>query len=105
MNDRDFLAHLDGQIRDFAGDLTMLERAVGAAVVGRLFGWKVLLLVHDRKTIARYEEMLALDFRKEMPPEGPLAKKSLGWAAAQKVTSFWKAVKGAYPNVKSVNVR
>jgi hypothetical protein len=105
MNDKELLTHLDAQIKDFAGDLTSLERAVGAAIVGRQFGWKVLLLVHDRKTIARYEETLALDFRQEMPEVGPLAKKSVGWLAAQKVASFWKAVKGAYPNVKSVNVR
>lgn len=105
MNDRELLAHLDAQIKDFVGDLTSLERAVGAAIVGRQFGWKVLLLVHDRKTIGRYEETLALDFKQELPDVGPLAKKSVGWAAAQKVASFWKAVKGVYPNVKSVNVR
>jgi hypothetical protein len=104
-NDKELLAHVDARIKDFAGDLTKLERAVGAAIVGRQFGWKVLLLVHDRKTIARYEEMLDLDFRQEMPEVGPLAKKSVAWAAAQKVASFWKAVKGVYPNVKSVKVR
>lgn len=105
MNDKELLAHLDLRIKGFAGDLTSLERAVGAAIVGRQFGWKVLLLVHDRKTIAKYEEALDLDFKQEMPGVGPLAKKSVGWLASQKVASFWKAVKGVYPNVKSVNVK
>jgi len=104
MNDREFLARLDARIRDFAGDLTKLEQAVSAVIVGRQFGWKVLLLVHDRKTTARYEETLDLDFRKELPAVGrwPESQAVGGGAEGRQL---WKAVKGVYPNVKSVNVR
>jgi hypothetical protein len=105
MNDKDLLAHIDGRVERFKGDLTQLERAVGTLIVGRQFGWKILLLAHDRKTVAKYGEILALDFKKELPEVGALAHRSVGWAAAQKVASFWKAVKGEYPDVKSVNVK
>jgi hypothetical protein len=105
MNYQELLAHVDEQIRDYEGDLTQLERAIGALIVGRQFGWKVLLLVHDRKTIAKYGEMLKVDFKEVLPATGKFANKSLGWAAAQKVASFWKAVKGEYPEVKSVQIK
>src|ERR1700733_11802545 len=96
MNDKELVAHIDRRIEKFKGDLTQLERAIGALMVGRQFGWKILLLAHDRKTVAKYGEILGLDFKAELPKVGALAHKSIGWAAAQKVASFWKAVKGEY---------
>ena len=98
---KELLAHFDSRMAEFRGDLTKLEHAIGTFVVGRQFGWKILLLAHDRKTIANYEKTLDLDFKEELPEVGPLARKSVGWAAVQKVASFWKAVKGEYPDVKS----
>jgi hypothetical protein len=69
-------------------------------------GWKVLYLIHDRKTIKRYEETLGLEFREpNMPDVGKYAEKSVAWLAVQKVTSFWRAVKGEYEGLKSVLVR
>jgi len=105
MNYQDLLAHIDEQVRAYTGDLTQLERAIGALIVGRQFGWKVMLLVHDRRTIEKYSEILKVDFKEVLPAEGKYAHKSLGWAAAQKVASFWKAVKGEYPEVKSVQIK
>jgi hypothetical protein len=105
MNSQELLAHIDEQVRNYQGDLTQLERAIGTLIAGRQFGWKVLLLVHDRKTIAKCGEILNVDFQEVLPAEGKFAHKSLGWAAAQKVASFWKAVKGEYPEVKSVQIK
>jgi hypothetical protein len=104
MDEQDLVAHLDARTRAFKGDLTQLERAVGALIVGRKFGWKPMLLMHDRKTIEKYEKILDVDF-KTLPEEGECANKSIGWIAAKKVASFWKAVKGEYPGVKSVDVK
>jgi hypothetical protein len=105
MNSQDLLAHIDKQVQTFQGDLTQLERAIGALIAGRQFGWKVMLLVHDRKTIAKYGAILKIDFKEALAPEGKFAYKSLAWAATQKVSSFWKAVKGEYPKTKSVQVK
>ena len=106
LSERELIAILDERVRKFKGDLTELERAIGALFVGRQMGWKVLLLVHDRKTIKRYEETLDLEFREpNMPDVGQYAEKSVAWVAVQKVSSFWRAVKGEYGGVKSVRVR
>lgn len=104
MNDKELVAHLDSRMERFKGDMTRLEHAIGAYMVGRQFGWKVLLLIHDRKTIAKYGEILDLDFR-DLPEVGQLAHKSVAWSAVQKVASYWKAVKGEYPDVKGEGVR
>jgi hypothetical protein len=104
MSEKELLAHIDTRIRAFKGDLTQLERAIGALIAGRKFGWKVMLLVHDRKTIEKYEQILDVDF-KTLPETAECTHKSIGWIAVQKVASFWKAVKGEYPGVKSVEVK
>ena len=104
--EKELVALLDERVKKFRGDITELERAIGALFVGRQMGWKVLLLIHDRKTIKRYEETLDLEFKEpNMPEVGKYAHKSLAWTAVQKVASFWKAVKGEYEGVKSVLVR
>lgn len=103
--DKDIIPHIDGVIKDFRGNINELEQAIGVWIVGRKFGWKVMLLVHDRKTLAKYEKILGIDFRAQLPGEGPLAKKSLAWIAFQKFTNFWKAVRGEIPGVKSPTLR
>lgn len=99
--DKDILPHIDPIIKDFRGNINELEQAIGVWIVGRQFGWKVLLLVHDRKTLAKYEKILGIDFRFELPEVGPLAHKSIAWNAFQKVTNFWKAVRGEIPGIKT----
>jgi hypothetical protein len=73
-------------------------------MVGRLLGWKVLLLVHDRQSIKKYERILDLNFRGTLPDVGPQANKSLAWTAVQKISSYWKAVKGEVPEVRTREV-
>lgn len=102
--DKNLLAHIDKRMRNYKGDIARLESAIGAYLVGRQFGWKILLLAHDRKTIANYGVILDLDFR-ELPDEGDLAYKSIAWTAVQRVSSFWKAVKGQYIGLKSTIVK
>lgn len=106
LTERELIALLDDRVRRFKGDIPDLERAIGALFVGRQMGWKVLLLVHDRKTIKRYEDTLNLEFKEpNMPAVGKYAEKSVAWLAVQKVASFWRAVKGEYQDVKNVAAR
>ena len=86
-------------IKDFEGDITTLESAIGAYVVGLKLGWKPLLLIHDKKTIAKYERILSLN--EEMDPVGDWAPKSKAWRAVQKITNYWKAVKGEITGIRS----
>jgi hypothetical protein len=99
--DDQIISHIDTLIPNFSGNIHELEQAVGVWIVGRQFGWKVMLLVHDRKTLAKYEKRLGIKFRTELPEVGPYAKKSLAWKAFQKFSNFWKAVRGELPNVKT----
>lgn len=98
------ISHIDNLIPEFRGNIAELEQAIGVWIVGRHFGWRVMLLVHDRKTLAKYEKKLGIDFRKELPEVGPYAKKSLAWTAVQKVSNFWKAVRGEIPNIKTPEI-
>lgn len=88
-------------IKEFSGDLTTLEGAIGAYFTGKELGWKPMLLVHEKRTIKKYEGILRVSFREVHPEEGPLAKKSLAWRASQKISNFWKAVKGEIPGIRS----
>lgn len=85
----------------YHGHLPELEGAIGALFAGQHFGWKVLLLIHDKKTIRKYEEILGVSFREVMPDVGPLAENSLAWRSAQKVSNFWKAVKGEIKGIRT----
>jgi hypothetical protein len=103
--DKEIIPHIDALIENYRGNANELEQAIGVWIVGRKFGWKVMLLVHDRKTLAKYETILGIDFRNELEEVGPLAKKSMAWKAFQGVTNFWKAVRGEIPGIKSPDLR
>lgn len=98
---KDIVPHIDKVTQDFKGQINELEQAIGMWLVGRQFGWKVMYLVHDRKTIAKYEKILGIEFRNEVPDVGRFAHKSVAWVAAKKVSNFWKAVKGEIPGIRS----
>jgi len=92
---------VESRFNDYAGDLTELESAIGALVIGQKMGWKVLLLVHDRRTIQKYGYILGVDFQEVMPEVGDKAHKSKAWIAMQKIGNFWRAVKGEIRGIKT----
>ena len=92
---------IDTSIENFRGDGTELAKAIGMLAIGRKFGWKVIYLIHTKKTIKKYEKILNIDLREVLPDVGPNAHKSLAWTAVQKVGNFWKAVKGEIPGIRS----
>lgn len=81
-------------IADFKGQLDDLERAVGMLRMGHHFGWKVLVLIHSKRTIRKYEEILGITVREFFPAEGPSSYRSYGLKIAQGLDNFWKAVSG-----------
>lgn len=78
----------------FQGQLDELEGAIGVLFVGHLYGRRVITLIHNKRTLRKYEKILELTFKDEFPEVGPLADKSLGYMAAEKLQAFWKAVAG-----------
>jgi hypothetical protein len=92
---QELVRNLDQITKDFQGQFDELESAIGMYMIGRLLGWKVLVLIHNKRTIRKYEEILGgVDIRKIFPEEGPFAHKSLGLELAKKLGNFWKVVSG-----------
>jgi hypothetical protein len=92
---------LDKAVKNFKGDSTTLESAIGMLVMGRQMGWRVIVLIHDKSTIKKYEKILGVNIREVLPEVGTLAHKSIAWGAVQKVGNFWKAVKGEIFGVRT----
>ncbi len=85
---------VDEIVRDFRGQVDELESALGMLMIGRLFGWKVLVLIHNKRTIRKYEEILGINVREVFPEEGPLAHKSAAYELVKRLGQYWKAVSG-----------
>ncbi len=81
-------------IADFEGQLDDLERAIGMLHMGFHFGWRVLVLVHSKRTIRKYEGILGIVVRDFFPEEGPSSYRSSGLKIAMGLDNFWKAVSG-----------
>ena len=79
----------------FTGNFDELEAAIGMMHLGMHLGWKPLVLIHNKRTIRKYEEILGIDIREEFPEEGPSAHRSIGYTIAKKIGNFWKAVNGS----------
>lgn len=82
--------------RDFRGQLDELESALGMMLMGRVFGWKLLVLIHNKRTIRKYEEILAINIREAFPEEGPLIGKSKAYGVVKQLGTYWKAVSGEF---------
>jgi predicted Rossmann-fold nucleotide-binding protein len=79
------------------GTIDELEQALGMYVLGRHVGWKVLVLVHNKRTIRKYEEILGISIREAFPEEAAASDRSLGYRFAKTLSNFWKAVSGEIP--------
>lgn len=80
--------------RGFVGQMDELENALGMLMLGRFMGWRYLVLIHNKRSLRKYEEILAIDIREEFDEEGPLIEKSPAYTLVKKLGAFWKAVSG-----------
>jgi hypothetical protein len=94
----------DRAAAEFNGNFDELESAIGVLMLGRLMGWKPLLVIHNKRTLKKYEEILSINAREEFPEVGPLANRSVGWGVVQTLSNFWKAVNGdiSVPNRRTI---
>lgn len=82
----------------FQGQFDELEAALGMLHLGDHLGWKPLVLIHNKRTIKKYEEILAINIREFFPEEGPSVDRSRGYRIAKQIGNFWKAVSGEVKN-------
>ncbi len=94
MKDKELIPYFDKRIEGYKGQIHLLENAMGAYLVGRRFGWKNLYLMHDKRTIRKFEKILDVQFRDEFNEYSDLSHKSLAYKFVQNVSNFWKAVSG-----------
>jgi hypothetical protein len=85
---------LDKAIRQTGLQLDELESALGMYMIGFHFGWKVLYVIHSKKTIRKYEEILGISVRDVFDEIGPDAERTNAYKVMQAVSSFWKLVSG-----------
>ena len=81
-------------VHNFEGTSDELEAALGMYVLGVYMGWKPLVLMHSKKTIRKYEQILGITVREEFNEEGPSSERSRAFVIARGVSNFWKAVSG-----------
>jgi len=85
--ERDAILHFDGQFED-------LEKAIGMLRLGHHLGWRPLVLMHSKRTIAKFEGILYIKFREYFDAEGPSVRRAIGYGFAKNLVNFWKAVSG-----------
>lgn len=90
----DRYSFMDQVIRKGGFQLDELESALGMYMIGFHFGWKVLYVIHSKKTIRKYEEILGISVREVFDEFGPDADRTNAYVLIQKVSSFWKLVSG-----------
>lgn len=78
----------------YKGHAQVLESAIGALNLGYHVGWRVLYVLHDKKTIRKYEDILGIKFREYFEETGPGSERSLGYKAILAIKKFWNVVNG-----------
>jgi hypothetical protein len=96
---QEIISRLDNLIVNFSGQFDELENAIGMYMVGRLMGWKVIVLLHNKRTVRKYEEILGnINIREEFPATTEFSDKSVGYNIVTALGNFWKGVNGVYDN-------
>ena len=60
----------------FTGLFGELEAAIGMLRMGQYVGWRVLIIIHNKSTIRKYEEILGINISEYFDEEEPLARRS-----------------------------
>jgi hypothetical protein len=81
-------------IANYSGVFDDLEAALGVLRVGDYIGWKLLLIIHNKRTIRKYEEILNIKIREFFPEEGSQTSRSIAYKIAKAIGNFWKVVSG-----------
>jgi len=101
MSDAEKIKIMNEAIISFNGSSTELESALGFFYIGFYLGWKPLYIMHSKKTVRKYENILGIKVRDIYPDASDSFKNSPGWRILNSMPNFWKAVSGEIPFDKS----
>ncbi len=78
------------RIRTYQGDLASLEVAIGAYVVGQVYGWRAISVCHSAATVTRSNKILGFEIKEHCPARTQLSTRIRGIRLADKFDSFLK---------------
>jgi len=85
---------IESIVTEYTGSVHDLYSAIGVLAVGDKLGWRVLRMTLSRRSYAKYQKILGMDFKLVFPEEGLHARKSVGLDISKKLNNFWNVVKG-----------
>jgi len=94
MTDEEMNALIDKVSSEFTGQIDDLSAAIGILVLGRLYGWRVMRLVSNRRHWAVANKIFG-DMKKLLPERGKYAHKSIGLKIADKFGDYWALIRGS----------
>ena len=74
--------------------LDELESALGMYMLAFHFGWRPLYLIHTKRTIRKYEEILGIRLSEHFEEFGEDAHRTNAYKVIRAASNFWKAVSG-----------
>jgi hypothetical protein len=89
--------HLHRILTTYRGDGAVLQAALGALLLGRVYGWRVLRVAYTGATYTRYQRVLELDFKEWCEPTTQFTDRHRGYEMVGKLREFWKIVRGEIP--------
>jgi hypothetical protein len=78
----------------FEGPTGDFESAVGALLVGRLVGLDGLKVLHNWRTLRKYEGLLGISFKEVLRARTDDTRRINGIRYAERFDQFWKAIAG-----------
>lgn len=100
-----FMDKVIRQQRPDGFQLDEMESALGMYMIGHHFGWKVLYLIHSKKTIRKYEDILGVKISEIFDEIGPDADRTNAYRIITAASNFWKAVSGEEKPVEGIDKR
>ena len=82
------------RLANYKGHCGALESALGALILGRHYGWRVLRMAHSPATYTKYEKILGVEFKEICPETTELSYRATGMKIAKKLNAFWDVVMG-----------
>lgn len=93
ISDEELLKKIDDVCASFVGQIDDLDVAIGMLISGRLYGWRVIRLVHSNRHW-NFACKLFGDLKEILPERGILANKSVGLALIDKTSDYWDVIRG-----------
>ncbi|MCL5946344.1 MAG: hypothetical protein M1472_05775 [Planctomycetes bacterium] len=85
------MSYKGGLNGDGHGQLTEIESAIGALLVGQMFGYRVLQLVHSPATCKKYARLLGVESLQEVcPATNVYSQRHHLFRVMQQFTDWWR---------------